>query len=335
MHLHLLVPDLLSPGADIRIDAGETLLARGRHQSAPSHSTESWLCEQYGLEDAAAGSAFCLLGDGRQPADACWLRADPVHLRIDRDELVLADSTAFAITDAEARALTDSFNAHFAPALQLDPVHPERWYAQLDSAPETHWTPLAEARGKPISRHLPKGDAAMRWHALMNEAQMLLHEHPVNEAREARGELPLNSIWFWGGGKRADLPGRPFERVFANDPLARGLAAASGAAAAPLPASATDWLRTAPESGNVLLLLDALRAPFAYGELSEWATRVAALERDWLLPLLAALRDGRIGMLTTHCLSADGSIAVETTRMDLRRFWRRRKPLASYVMATV
>ena len=30
---------------------------------------------------------------------------------------------------------------------------------------------------------------------------MLLHQHPVNEAREARGELPVNSFWLSGCGR--------------------------------------------------------------------------------------------------------------------------------------
>ena len=36
---------------------------------------------------------------------------------------------------------------------------------------------------------------------------MLLHAHPVNEAREARGEPAVNSLWLWGAGPRA-APGR-------------------------------------------------------------------------------------------------------------------------------
>ena len=331
MHVHLLVPDLIIPGVDIRLDAGETLLARGRHSAPAKHTLESWLGKQYHLDDPGVAGAFSLLGDGMSPADGCWLRADPVHLRVNRDALILADSSVFSLTETEAGALTDSLNRHFASDLQLQAVHPERWYARLDSPPDARWTPPGEARGKPISGYLPAGEAAMRWHVLMNEAQMLLHAHPVNEAREARGELPVNSIWFWGGGKAQDLPLRPFARVLSNDPLARGLAAASGASATPLPDSAAIWLQAAPDSGTALIVLDSLRPSFAYGELSEWAERAEAMERDWLMPLLAALRAGRIGMITTHLIRDGMSVDVETTRMDLRRFWRRRKPLQAYV----
>ena len=44
-----------------------------------------------------------------------------------------------------------------------------------------------------------------RWlRRLQNEAQMLLHAHPVNLARMARGALAVNSVWIHGAGAPAD-----------------------------------------------------------------------------------------------------------------------------------
>jgi len=49
---------------------------------------------------------------------------------------------------------------------------------------------------------------ARRLRTLQNECQMLLHGSPLNEAREARGELALNSVWISGCGvaRGAELP---------------------------------------------------------------------------------------------------------------------------------
>ena len=102
----------------------------------------------------------------------------------------------------------------------------------------------------------------------------------------------------------------------------------SGASVAPLPANAAAWLAGAPESGNTLVALDALRAPTSYAETDVAGEAALQLERDWFAPLLAALCAGRIGMLTL-CDSSNG-ITSETVRTDLNRFWRRRKPLAHY-----
>ena len=60
-----------------------------------------------------------------------------------------------------------------------------------------------------------------RWHSILNEIQMVLHEHPVNEAREGRGEPPVNSVWLWGAGPMPGDVDAPFQSVSANDPITR------------------------------------------------------------------------------------------------------------------
>ncbi len=340
MHVHLLVPDLcrpdwLEPGIcaeDVQLESAETLMAKGRRSLAVQGvNPEAWLKMQYMVESAgdAGIAALSLLGDGMAPGDGAWLRADPVHLRVDRDSLVLADSALFGISGEEAGTLSDHLNAHFAPDFEFLPVHPRRWYAKASNTELPSCTPPSQARGRPVSAHLPAGADAMRWHALMNEVQMALHDHPVNEARELRGELPVNSIWFWGGGVLEQPSSRPFDQVLADDPLARGLALASGAAAAPLPADAAALL-SAAHSGRVLVLLDALSAPAAYGDAQAWSEQAARLEDRWFAPLLAALRAGRVGMITLHMGTPAGSLSAETVATDLRRFWRRTRPLAAY-----
>ena len=133
---------------------------------------------------------------------------------------------------------------------------------------------------------------------------MALHENPVNEAREQRGEMPVNAVWLWGGGRLTPAAVRPFRRVRTHEPLAAGLALGSGAAVLPLPDDAEKWLRAAGAEGSELIVLDALRAPAAYGDAAAWNERLAALERNWFAPLVAALRSGRIGMVTVHVLGA-------------------------------
>jgi hypothetical protein len=147
---------------------------------------------------------------------------------------------------------------------------------------------------------------------------MLLHAHPVNEAREARGEPQVNSLWLWGGGRAPRAAQGRWISVSADDPVALGLARLAGAHAQPLPAGLAAWLQHAPQEGRHLVVLDGLR----------YAQQVEALERDWFAPLAAALRAGRIGMLSLHV--PDSAAAFETVRGDLRRFWRRRKALERY-----
>lgn len=335
MNVHLAVPDLLWPDRETAAAADpgplaalETLFARGRRKRGTAVDLESWLLAAWQAESAAAHS---LAADGGEPGDGYWARADPCSLRVTRDAVVPLDAAMFELSRTEAEALVAHLNRHFADrGLVFHPLQPARWYVRIDT-PWPHVAPsLAAARGRPVVIR-PGADAdAARSAALANEIQMALHEHPVNEAREQRGAPPVNAVWLWGGGRFARPAARPFRRVRTRDPLAAGLALGSGAAVFPPAADAERWLRAAGDDGVELLVLDALRDPASYGEADEWRRRLAALERDWFAPLADALARGRIGMITLHAIGAGGTLDAETTRQDLRRFWRRRQPLSSY-----
>lgn len=321
------------------LPALELLLARGRRSKAAAPDANAWLFAAHAVaRDETRDwpvAPIARLADEGTPDTGCWMCADPVHLRLQRDALLLADARLLAITREEADALVASLNTHFATdGFALHAPHPDRWYAALAQAPDINTTPLALAAGQSVDPNLPRGAAAAAWHARMNEVQMLLHAHPVNEAREARGQMPVNSLWFWGAGT---LPTRdedapvPFSHVWAADPLARGLARWTNTPALEMPASADALLDNAPAGGVGLALLDGLEAARAYGDLGAWETRLCELESAWFAPLLAALRERRIGMLSVHGFGGDKPFSVEAVRQDLGRFWRRPKRLTAYL----
>jgi len=337
MNLHLVVPDLFwtpdpaHPAAAARHRAIELLLARGRRALRSGVGLEGWLLDRFGVggETDRPAAPYSLAADGGDPGAHWWLRADPVHVEVDRDSLWVADATRFDLSRAEADALVERLNAHFAPETQFHATRPDRWYARSVRGPAIATTPIAEVRGRPANDFLPQGADAMRWNALLNEAQMLLHEHPVNEAREARGAPTINSVWLWGAGRLAAPARTPYACVWANDPLARGLAQAAGTRHAPLPRAARTLLDAPERTGVAAAILDALRPCAAYGDADAWREGLEALEREWFAPLLDALRTGRVGMITLDVPGAARTLEAETTRQDLRHFWRRAKPLAA------
>jgi len=314
-----------------RLPALELLCARGRRREAATGTLEDWLATAFeiGVETLPAG-ALSAHGAGL-PSAGQWARTDPVHLRLLREGMVLMPAAAFNLGAAEADALCASLNAHFSGTLTLHAIRPEMWSARLDGlgAPIGR-APLALA-GADVDRNLPGGPDAARWHALMNESQMLLHDHPVNEAREARGEPEVNSLWPWGGGPLPESAASAWQSVTADDPGALGLARLSRTRIGPASAQAAAWLAHTADAGRHLLVLEALRTPRALGDSAALGEALAALEAVWFAPLLAALRADRIGMLTLHLPEAGQ--AIETTRGDLRRFWRRARALDALVGA--
>jgi hypothetical protein len=60
---------------------------------------------------------------------------------------------------------------------------------------------ISEGMGRDVGPMMPQGKDGMAFQGFINEAQMLLHEHPINQARERQGLTLVNSIWLSGGGR--------------------------------------------------------------------------------------------------------------------------------------
>ena len=340
MRCTLLISDLLpqfasdsEPDRDMRAPMLETLLARGSVVLQPALERDAWLCRAFGIAKQRDWpiAPLTLAADGVDPQHYYWLRADPVELRPERHRLVMTGG----VTDLEAnesRDLMTALNRHFtADGITLLAPCPQRWYLRTDRAPGIATTPLARAANDDIGRHLPQGDAALDWHRVINEAQMLLHEHAVNASREARGAATVDSIWLWGGGIAPAIGHPPYQTIWGDDVLARSLAATSDIAQHPLPDSGTAWLAAAATAGeNHLLVFNQLSDTLRAGDITAWREQMAKFERGWMAPLLSALRAGKLSSIELIAIDRENLLEATLTPAQLWRLWRRARPLASY-----
>ena len=130
----------------------------------------------------------------------------------------------------EAHALAAPLRPVFDEAgIQLEISTPDRGHLKLPAnTPLPGFAAPEQALGEDLSQHLPQGAEGRRWRVLLNEIQVLLHQHPLNAERRSRGLAPVNSLWLWGGG---DLPGHlksNLHGVISDDLLLRALAARAG-----------------------------------------------------------------------------------------------------------
>lgn len=288
------------------------LLAVSTRYKATEGSATTWLCQVFGVatgQDVPV-APYAALADGLRPEARYCLRADPVHLHLLRDRVAFAGAVQ-GLTMTEAKALTDALNRHFFDdGLELLAPHPDRWYLLLDAPTEVQTTPPAEAAGLDAGAVFPRGADAGRWRMWINETQMVLHEHPVNVERERCGRMPVNTVWPWGGGTLGRPTASPYAQVWADDPLARGLALATGQEVFP-----STWKPSAlPGKGNVLLVHDA----------------AAGLDEDVLVWISSLLRSGAVAAVHLH-LEGNGWVNSHVLRRtDLWKFWRRPRPLETY-----
>lgn len=341
MKLTLLIPHLLLPRAtqdwqdpyrELALPSLEKLFARGRLTRDAGLSMEDALCRHFGLMQSSPVAAFSGQADGVSDNAQYWLRADPVFLQAQREQLMLIDGSLLSITAEEAAALIHSLNQYFAPeGLRFLAGAPERWYLALGDEPDLVTRPLPEVAGLALSAYLPAGKQALIWHKRITEAQMLLHTHAVNAAREARGAPLINSLWLWGGGKAKALA-RSDATIWADDAIARGLALAANTTLHSLPATA-ETVFSQPAAQH-FVVWDKLRAPATYGDHAAWRTTILSLEKEWLAPALDALRKGLLESVEMHALMPNETVNLQFNRAALWRFWRRQPNLKHYAASS-
>jgi hypothetical protein len=334
-HVALVIPGLCGPKPDHPVSdylqarpvALDRLLSRSRAQAAPGDDLETLLCRLFGAGigggTAAPVAPLTWLADAGAAGSGYLLRADPVHLRADQSRLLLFESHSFDLSQAEADQLVAAFNALYAErGWQLAAIRPQRWYLSLPHAPLIATSSPDRVAGQDIDACLPQGEAAVEWHALLNEVQMLFHDHPVNMAREQRGEPAINSLWFWGGGVLPEGVHCDLVQVITDHPLCMGLATWADIPRRDLPADAGE-LAALMLPGMNLLASDALQWPAQYGDVEHWLQGLQQLEQGWFVPLLAALRRGELASL--HIYPGNGRGHVSSRALQ-RHFWKRSRP---------
>ena len=344
-HLTLIVPFSVPPGAgddatddvvpgallrQLELPALGKLLTRATPGQRERHDDpwlrslphERWLAGKAGLDTARVPMApYMRLADsgGAAPADhEAWTCLELVHIHAARDHLVLMHPDQLRVRDAEAASLHAAIEPLLREAdITLEAPCAARWYLpEAVFGPLDATTPL-RATGRNIDIWLQDGARARDWRRLQNEIQMTWFDHPVNQAREAAGELSINSVWLYGGGTMQPVP-RLADTILASDPFLAGLGLAGGSRIAAVPAG----FAGVQADGAVMAMLDSATEAHIAEDWGLWIERMHALDADWFAPALQALGDGSIEAITL-VLGGENHFAEFTVRRaDLRKFWR-------------
>jgi len=334
-HLALIIPGLCGPDSDPPVSdylqprpaALDRLLSRSKIVQRGTTGLEATLCRWFGLDGngqaALPVAPLTYRADASEMSEGYIMRADPVYLRADQSILRLFDADTFSVTQAEADELVTAFNAFYRErGWQLQAPCPRRWYLTLAAPPAMTTTAVSQLGGQDIDAFLPQGEDAADWHRILNEVQMLFHAHPVNAAREQRGEPVINSLWFWGGGYTPDKLQTRARRIATDHPLGMGLAAQAGIKRSDVPADGEELLSLVSE-GATLVVNDSLASATQYGDIESWLEGVRNLEQHWFTPLLELLRQGSLTSLEIDPCRGAGFLSNQRQQ---RLFWKRDKP---------
>ena len=177
------------------------------------HPASAWpvaaLCRQYEAGDA--GIAY-------------WLRADPIYLQAEMRGARVMACADFALTDDDDAAIVSALQPAFADhGFTLSAGNEGSFYIRCPVNTESpDFLPVMDLLGCDLAGQLPSDRI---WIALLNECQISLHNHPMNVQRQRNGLLPVNGLWFWGGGGLPTFVDHNFSAVHASDPVIRALQA--------------------------------------------------------------------------------------------------------------
>ena len=309
---------------DLPLPAFTSLLGHGRLRRRPPQDTAAALAEVSGLATPLPAAALRWLALREHPGESDWVCLDPVRLRVDQRSLIVEDPQRLWLTGEESAALAVALAPTFAAFGQLEAIAPHAWNLHL-SAGAPAFQALPDAAGRSVSA-LPLDDTYAPWRHAVSEAQMILHAHPVNQARAAAGQSVVNSLWPWGGGRLPTLDSRAaasrHDALWSNDPVALGIARLLQIDGATLPTRFDSAVASRP-----LAIHDALEQPARSGDALVWRDELARLEADWLAPALDALRGGRLDALRLLAPGDLAAVELNLGRHDLWKFWRKPRAL--------
>lgn len=216
--MHVLIPFASSPSEaashvlhDLRLPALTRLLqiltpalrSEGDETSlSPPHERALGTAWGWPLVDGALPfAARAAVADGIAAGELAWGLLTPAHWSAGRDHVTLLDPTELALDAAESRDFFDAVRTLFeSEGFTLAWGAPLRWYAAHASLAGLPCASLDRAVGRNIDTWLPKTPPQRLLRRLQSEVQLLLYTHPLNQAREDRGALAVNSFWLSGCG---------------------------------------------------------------------------------------------------------------------------------------
>ncbi|MFY7866190.1 hypothetical protein [Roseateles sp.] len=222
--MHLMIPYASATGdaathtlAELNLPHLAELLARLKPEGAPLGSDE--FSFNTPMEWALADLRACRADEGCLPTAAwalknhgglAWARLSPIHLAVGSDQITALPPENLSLTEAESQ----EFFASLAELWPSDEGWQSRWLAAdawLIAHPSMAGLSSASL-DRVVHRHVDSWmPTSRRLRSLQNEIQMLLHSHPLNNEREARGALALNSVWISGCGIDTSAKALPHE----------------------------------------------------------------------------------------------------------------------------
>ncbi len=196
---------LLLRWAEVDRDEADELSLSPPHERALARAL-GWQGGDGRLPWAAQAAA----ADGIDCGDLAWGLLTPAHWHLGTDQVSLIDPAGLMLDATTSKALFDAVQELFtSQGWLLAWGAALRWYAAHESLAELPCAALDRVIGRNVDRWLGHDPGLRTIRRLQSEVQMVLYGHPLNDARDSRGLLAVNSFWLSGCGPAQLVTGTP------------------------------------------------------------------------------------------------------------------------------
>ncbi len=183
---------------------------------------EPMLTESLGLSGIQCLPLAHAYRDKSSTGDAAHLLCQAVHLKPDMRSAIVLPLDNTKETKDDINLIINDLNNIFNVDCYIKAVSDRLWLIHLKQceAPDNYPHYLS-VLGKKADQYLEQSKQRMPWYQLINEIQMFMHAHEINQMRLKKGLLSINSLWCWGGGQLPELHSKYIHWYTSDDALNR------------------------------------------------------------------------------------------------------------------
>ncbi len=172
--------------------------------------------------------------------------------------------------------------------------------------------PVLSVIGRKVDPYIKQSRQALPWYQLINEMQMFMHSHEVNQRRLVDGLPAINSLWCWGAGEFIEPP-NPDMQCYCDDSMLIAYAKKGRLGLHSL----SEISRSEFARENICIDLSLLQALKLSTE-DDLQILLTRLETKLFDPLVKAVRRGQLQLR----LRAGHGYDYSLSRLSLLKRWR-------------
>lgn len=280
---------------------------------------EALFADSLGLVDQGILPLASAFGETGLPLSK--MLCQPTHLKADVRNAFVIPLDQSNRTKNDIILIIKDLSALFKEDCDMEALEDGLWLMRLKQCNVPNYYPhILSIIGRKVDPYIKQSRQALPWYQLINEMQMFMHSHEVNQRRLIDGLLPINSLWCWGAGELVVPPNTNIQ-CYCDDFVLATYANRVGLNVQPLRGS----LKARYVKQNIyidLSLLQALKSPND----DDLRILLTNIELNVFKPLVNAVAAGKLWLR----LRTGHQYDYRLSRFSSLKRWRKRSNLIEY-----